>query len=471
MHVRQEMTQILEARKKNLEDARQVVLKAKNEGREMSGEEEQTYDKLFAAAAEQKKQHDKLQEILEAEAETERVLDAQRPPVPLSGVERLAVADEFAELLDKASDRGRAFLAKCLAGTEYAAESIGDEYPKSAQVIASDDYRYAFWKRLSGKALTQNEKKLVSVGIGGLERDPFAEKRSDLASDVDDQGGYLTAPIQFVSGIIAARDKASRFRQWARTFSVPGADKLGVRKRTAKASSYARGAEVQAPTADTALRVGQKELEPSYWTSKIIVSRDLLRRGAIAVESFVREQMDIDIREAKETEYFSANGNSAPLGLFVASADGISTARDVSTDNTTTAITFEGLYEAKYAHFRYWGNTTRWLFHQDGHKQIAKIFDADGRPIWSESVRAGEPDRLLGFPAEIHEDVPNTFTTGLYVGILGNFEWYWIADSLLMEVQRLLELHSDTNQVGWTFRGKDDGMPILEEAFTRVQLA
>jgi len=57
------------------------------------------------------------------------------------------------------------------------------------------------------------------------------------------------------------------------------------------------------------------------------------------------------------------------------------------------------------------------------------------------------------------------------VGLLGDFSFYWIADSLQMEMQRLDELFAATNQVGFVGRLESDGMPVLEEAFVRVTLA
>jgi HK97 family phage major capsid protein len=85
-------------------------------------------------------------------------------------------------------------------------------------------------------------------------------------------------------------------------------------------------------------------------------------------------------------------------------------------------------------------------------------------------VRVGEPDRILNIPAYISEYAPNTFTTGQYVAILGDFSNYWIADSMDMAFQRLVELYAETNQVGLIGRLESDGMPVLEEAFVRVKL-
>ena len=74
-------------------------------------------------------------------------------------------------------------------------------------------------------------------------------------------------------------------------------------------------------------------------------------------------------------------------------------------------------------------------------------------------------------PIFMSEYAPNTFTTGLYVGILGDFSNYWIADALNMQIQKLVELYAATNQDGFISRMESDGMPVVSEAFVRVKLA
>jgi HK97 family phage major capsid protein len=173
----------------------------------------------------------------------------------------------------------------------------------------------------------------------------------------------------------------------------------------------------------------------------------------------------------EENSFLNGNGAGEPLGVFTASNNGISTTYDVSTGNTTTSIQFDGLIEAKFElKAQYWPRA-RWVFHPDGAKQIAKLQDDDGQYIWRESVRVGEPDRLLGIPQFMSEYAPNTFTTGLYVGIIGDFSNYWIADAMKMEMQRLVELYAATNQIALVGRLESDGMPVLGEAFRRVKLA
>ena len=110
-----------------------------------------------------------------------------------------------------------------------------------------------------------------------------------------------------------------------------------------------------------------------------------------------------------------------------------------------------------------------WLFHRDLMKVIAKLVDGDGRYLFRESLRAGEPDTLLGRPINMSEFTPNTNTTGQYIGLLGDFSYYHIVDALNMQVQRLTELYAESNQTGYIGRAEVDGMPVLEEAFARLK--
>ena len=68
------------------------------------------------------------------------------------------------------------------------------------------------------------------------------------------------------------------------------------------------------------------------------------------------------------------------------------------------------------------------------------------------------------------EFAPNVYAPGMYFGILGDFAYYHIVDSLSLQIKRLNELYSEENKVGFILRLETDGMPILAEAFVRLQL-
>lgn len=316
----------------------------------------------------------------------------------------------------------------------------------------SDEYRRAFATYLG-------------MGREGLNS---TEARA-LQADGGTLGGYLVTPVQFVNSLIAAMDNQVFVRQFATVFPVTSAESLGAASLDNDPADPAWTAEIGSVSEDSTMSFGKREIHPHQLTKLIKISMKLLRKTP-DVEDLVINRLAYKFGVTLENAYLNGTGAGQPLGVFTASADGVSTSRDVSTGNTATSMTFDGLIEAKYKlKQQYWAKA-RWIFHQDGAKQLAKLKDGDGQYIWRESVRAGEPDRLLNLPVHMSQYAPNTFTANLYVGILGDFSFYWIADALNMEMQRLVELYAATSQVGLVGRFESDGMPVLAEAFARVKL-
>jgi HK97 family phage major capsid protein len=290
-----------------------------------------------------------------------------------------------------------------------------------------------------------------------------------LQADTDILGGYLVTPVQFVDRLIQAMDNAVYVRQWATVFAVPNAESLGAVSLDTDVADATWTSEVLIGSEETSMRLGKRELHPHPLAQYIKLSRTLLRKVP-DVEGLVTDRMGYKFGVVVENNYLNGNGVGQPLGVFTASDDGIGTGRDVSTGNTATELRFKGLIEAKFTlKAAYWPRT-RWLFNPEGVKQIAELVDGNGQYLWRESVRVGEPDRILGLPVFMSEYVPHAFTSGKYVGILGDFAYYWIADSLQMELLRLVELFAATNQIGIIGRLESDGMPVLAEAFVRVTM-
>jgi HK97 family phage major capsid protein len=378
--------------------------------------------------------------------------------------------------------------------TEYEGKEIGQE---KRDELTKMENRF---DELNGK-ITKEEKQLTRERIigekqeedpknRGIETDKEKEVRAAFTNflrmgdasaaheyraiqqDNPSQAGYLVAPQKFVGEVIQAKNDLMFMRRISRV--LPPLDKaqsLGYPKRTTRMSTFAWGTEIAAPTADTALAFGKREFIARPATGGILVSKTFIRNSAVDADTYIRGEMAYDFAVGEEGGFMNGTGGGGqPLGVFTASDDGISTSRDVSTGNAATEIKFDGLLEAKYSIKQQYQNNLQWIFGRTGVKQIAKLKDSDGQYVWQQSVVLGQPDRLLGFPVNMSENAPSTFTTGLYVGLLGDFSYYWICDSLNMEIQALLELYAPYNQIYYIGREETDGMPVLEEAFARVTL-
>jgi HK97 family phage major capsid protein len=291
-----------------------------------------------------------------------------------------------------------------------------------------------------------------------------------LQAESDVAGGFITTPQQFVNRLIKAVDNQVFIRQWATANPVATAQSLGMPYLANDPDDADWTSELGTGNPDNTMSFGKRELFPHPLAKRIKISNKLLRLNP-DVEQLAIDRLAYKFAVSFEKAALTGAGANKPLGVFVASTDGISTGRDVSTDNTTTAFTADGLKNAKYAlKATYWPRA-KWMFHRDAVKMLAKLKDAENRYLWQSSVQLGQPDMLEGIPLFTSEYAPNTFTTGLYVGILGDFSYYHTADALDFGIQRLNELYAETNQTGFIGRLETDGMPVLEEAFVRVKLA
>lgn len=316
---------------------------------------------------------------------------------------------------------------------------------------ASEEYRAGF------RGFLQN----------GFSAMPATEMRA-LQADADISGGTLVAPVQFVASLLKFVDDMVFVRQRATIFPAVSAQSLGVPSLDADPADSDWTSELGTGTEDSTMATGKRELKPHPLAKRIKVSNKLLRISAIDAEDLVRARLGYKFGVTQEKAFLTGTGANQPLGMFVASADGIPTSRDVNTGSATD-ITADGVIDALYNLKEQYQRTAEWLLSREIVKRIRKLKGSDNNYLWQPGLQGGQPSTILDRPFHMSEYVPATFTSGLYVGLVGDLSFYWIADSLEMTVQRLVELYAETNQTGFIGRLETDGAPVLAEAFSRMK--
>lgn len=431
--------EMLEQRSKNLADCKKMLEVAKSEGRNLNADEDAKYTKLFNEAREMKEKAEaehrdsvRMKDLEQAEAESREMLPRRTEDV---------IKTEQRKQEPKIVD-----LRSSVCGDTRQIRIEGEK--------ASDGYNSAF-------------RKYLSRGINALSYD---EVRA-LSKDTDTAGGYLSAPMQFMAELIKSVDNLTFMRQIGRVLPpLLSAESLGVPSLDADPADPTWTAEIAAGSEDSTMAFGKRELRPYPLAQYIKVSKTLLRRSAIGVDSIVRDRLAYKMGVVQENAFLNGSGANQPLGIFTASANGITTSQDVSTGNTATAFTVDGLKNALYNLKGQYRRNASWVFHRDAVKMLSKLKDGEGRYLWENSVQVGQPDRLLNLPVYESEYAPNTFTSALYVGVVGDFSYYWVVDALTMAIQYVDQLYAATNQDAFFARTELDGMPVLAEAFARVKL-
>ncbi len=333
--------------------------------------------------------------------------------------------------------------------------SGGGNSGKSVSIRSLPEYRAMFssFLRIGDKALANHEARALQV-------------------DLDSSGGYLLLPEQFMNEILRDVDDAVVIRGISRVLPpLEQAGSLGVPVVESGADDAEWTTELKTGDEDKAIKFGKRSFEPHFVAKEIKVSKELARRLP-TIDAFVRAEFVRVLGATYEKAYMTGNGDKMPLGIFTASDAGIPTSRDMATDNTATALTAEGLINAKYSLKAQYTKNARWVLHRDVIKEIRKLKITDtGDFVWNPGLATDRPDTILDIPIISSEYAPNTMTTKKYVGIIGDFSHYWIVDSLDMDIQFLAELYAKQNLNAYILRAACDGMPTRAEAFTRIKLA
>lgn len=422
-----------EKRARLVNQARELLNKAEEEKRDLTQEEENQYSETMKEVDSLKEKIDKEERLQREEAALDTPEERIAPPndIQTGGQEQRQprTLGELAESREALQERG--------------VRSIRE----------TEEYREAFnrWLAYGSSNVNSEEARAMQV-------------------DSDTGGGYLVTPQQMVMDLLKEVDDMVVVRQYANVEQLTQAKSLGIPTLDKDPDDADWTAELKTGQ-ETELEFGKRELRPHPLAKRIKVSNTLLRMSNMGPEGIIRDRMAYKFGITQEKAYMTGDGHGKPLGLFTASDDGISTSRDVSDGNTATELHPDNLINAKYELKPAYRQRARWVLHRNILKEVRKMKDGNGQYLWQPGIAGGRPDTILELPFVESEYAPSTMTSDDYVALLGDIRFYRIVDALDLQMQRLVELYAENNQTGFIGRYEGDGMPVLEEAFVRCQLA
>lgn len=428
------LPELAERKRKLVADNRKLLDRADKEKRPLSGEEAQEYDR-------REKDVEKLDRQIQslADHETRR----QRQRATEDGMNRpLPRQTSSSQLGTRCGCNSRKLsLSFGRAGTiEFAPDYM----------LASEKYGRVFTKMLRGE--------------------PGNYEALGLKVGDDTKGGYL-APMTWVAQMIKFLDDEVFIRQLATVLPPTTAKSVGAVSYDTDPGDADWTAEAPASdiAEDDAMKFGGRELVPHGLSKLIKASLKLVRSSSINIDSFVAERLAYKFAVPEEKAFLEGTGVNQPLGVFVAHASGITTSQDVRSSSTTD-FTADDLINCLFDLKDGYVNKATWVASREFRRRVRKLKDGEGRYLLTENANGGLITTLLDRPLRVSEFAPSTFTASKYVAVVGDFSNYWIQDALGMEIQTLLELFRLKQQIGWIGSKETDGMPVLAEAFRRLQL-
>jgi HK97 family phage major capsid protein len=205
------------------------------------------------------------------------------------------------------------------------------------------------------------------------------------------------------------------------------------------------------PASDGDLEFGQRTLKAHKYVTKIIkVPVELIQDSAINLPQYVGSRLGEQLGRGTNRHFTTGTGVNQPEGVATGAVLGVTAA-------APGAVTYEELVDMIHSVDPAYRRNFTWMFHDETLRELRKLRDNDGALIWQESLRVGEPDRILGKPYTINMDLqPMGAGNRSIVG--GDFSKYKVRDVRDVTVVRLDERFAEFLQVAFLAYSRHDGL-------------
>ena len=232
-------------------------------------------------------------------------------------------------------------------------------------------------------------------------------------------GGFMASPV-ISDRVQGALRLSGSLRNLATVVQVDGGAFETIVETEAPGSAWARetAAETDAGNVDrVVIPVHELAAMPK-------ASQRLLDDAAFDVEGWIAERIADRFASAEAAAFIAGDGVDKPEGiLHVPEAAIDSNTHDVIGTMSTaspTQIVADELIDLVYALGAGYRANASFVINSKVASILRKMRDSDRRFVWSDSLAAGEPARLLGYPVMVSEDMPEP-GTGRAAVLIGDF--------------------------------------------------
>jgi HK97 family phage major capsid protein len=172
-----------------------------------------------------------------------------------------------------------------------------------------------------------------------------------------------------------------------------------------------------------------------YSSKKFAIPFELLQDSNVDMEGFIRGRAVTRLGRVTNKHFTIGTGTAQPRGVVTAATTGVAAANGSS---QVTNVTYDSLVDLEHSvdpEYRKAGNCG-FMMRDDTVRIVRKIKDSQGRPIFVPGYESGSPggapDRLLGRPIYVNQDVAAMAASARSI-LFGDFRYYTIRD--VMDIQ------------------------------------
>jgi len=449
------MNRVLEL-KQNLgaaaDKAKVLIEKARNEKRSMTGEETQQYDLIMADV-------NGIRETIKREES-------------FAGVES-AISQRRGETQERTGvdvEEQRGLFRRFVLSTRSALglRAHESEWRDLGEKETSRFAAFANFLRYGPGQLTQEERQALGSNALDVCRRDFgfsAEvERRAAQSDVTGNLGAYTVPQGFLAELqVALKYYSGMLEVGPRIINTDAGNDLPMPTTDDTANKGRRLAENTGVT-NTAVPFGQVTLKAYKYSSDLILMPfELLQDTGIDLEAELVQLLATRIGRAYNLDFTSNNDGAGPRGVLVDAVTGVT-----STSGKSGLPQYNDLVELKYSVNRAYRSGAKFMMNDTTLAGILKLVDSNGRPLildYLTTLQEDEPEKLLGQPIVINNDMPDPGTsgsplTGNQCVVYGAWKNYWVRMVKDFTLLRLNERYADSFQVGYVGFSRADARMV-----------
>ncbi len=267
--------------------------------------------------------------------------------------------------------------------------------------------------------------------------------RNTMSTTTGSQGGYAVQAEVSSEFFSLIRDFGA-MRRVAQTFKTENGADLSLPSSDGRSENGEWLPENASATPGDVV-FGTRPMNSYKYGSKVIsIPLELVQDSEIDITGMVMRRAVERIGRIQNQHFSSGSGSGQPAGLAIAADVAV-----VATAGHVLDITFDDLYTMVEAlDPAYYRNAEArpdgpkmpgWMFSQWHRRIIRKLKDNNGRPIWTpcydEGMSAATPDRLLGYPVYINNDMP-LYAANAKTVAFGDLNQYVIREAMDLELFR-----------------------------------
>lgn len=306
-------------------------------------------------------------------------------------------------------------------------------------------------------ALKQKESSIFKAwmrnGVDGLnaeQREHVQQVRQKMmqnamSTGTGSEGGYL-APDGFSAELLKALKAFGGMREISRVLST--ASGVAINWPTTDATSE----EGEIVGENAAVSVGETSFGTlphvtyKFSSKSIALPFELLQDSEIDLEAYVRELLQERLGRITNRMFTTGTGVGQPHGIVTSSGAG-----KIAPTGQVDSVGYDDLVDLEHSvdpAYRRSGNVG-YMFHDMTLRELKKLKDDQGRPLWVPGVAVSEPDTLNGYRYTINQHM-DQLGAGNKPMLFGDYAKYIIRDVMQLQFFRMTDSkYTEKGQVGF----------------------